>query len=74
MFGLGDKMTEYLQLAIGLACIVVVGLLLIKVLLRIVRKTLKKTTLDESMHVFIASAIKIQLMKNRYNAPMKKDS
>lgn len=61
LFGLGDKMTEYLQLAIGLACIVVVGLLLIKVLLRIVRKTLKKTTLDESMHVFIASAIKILL-------------
>ena len=61
MFGLNEKMTEYLQLAIGLACIVVVGLLLIKILLRIARKTLQKTTLDESMHVFILNAAKIIL-------------
>ncbi len=61
LFGLGDKATEYLQLAFGLVCIVIVGLLLIKVLLRITKKTLQKTTLDESMHVFIASAAKIIL-------------
>ena len=61
LFGLDDKMAEYLQLVIGLACIVIVGLLLIKLLLRITRKTLKRTTLDESMHVFITSAAKIVL-------------
>ncbi|MBR5128519.1 MAG: mechanosensitive ion channel family protein [Firmicutes bacterium] len=60
MFGLEEaKMTEYIQLAIGLVCIVIAGLLLIKILLKITRKTLQKTTLDETMHVFIASALKI---------------
>ena len=61
MFGLGDKATVYLQLAIGVAVIVVIGLLLIKVILTFVRKALKKSTLDESMHIFIINALKIIL-------------
>lgn len=61
MFGLGDTATKYLQLALGLVCIVIVGLLLIKLLLRLIGKTLKKTTLDESMHIFVINAAKIIL-------------
>lgn len=61
MFGLGDKGTEYLQFAIGLVCIVLVGLLLIKIIIKFVKKTLSKTTLDESMHIFIINAAKIIL-------------
>ena len=61
MFGLGEKTADLLQFAIGLVCIVVFGLLIIKVLLKIIAKTLKKTTLDESMHVFVINAAKIIL-------------
>ena len=61
MFNLGEKAADLLQLAIGLAAIVIIGLFLIKLILAFFKRTLKKTTLDESMHVFILNAIKIIL-------------
>jgi len=52
---------QYMGLAFGAAAIVIVGVILIKVILIILRKTLKKTTLDESMHKFIVNVAKTML-------------
>ncbi len=61
MLGLSEKASGYLELCIGAALIVVVGLLLIKFFLGITRKTLKRTALDESVHIFIINVVKIIL-------------
>ena len=61
MFGLGEKATAYLETAIGVCLIIAIGLLAIKVLLKISRKTLQKSSLDESMHIFILNVLKVVL-------------
>lgn len=61
MFGLGEKATAYLETAIGVCLIIAIGLLAMKVLLKITRKTLQKSSLDESMHIFILNVLKVVL-------------
>lgn len=61
MFGLSEKASGYLETAIIVAVIIALGLLLIKIIIGITKKTLTKTTLDPSMHKFILSAIKFVL-------------
>ena len=68
LFNLGEKAADLLQIAIGLAAIIIIGLGLIKLILAFFKKTLKKTTLDESMHVFILNAIRKSLTPNLYNS------
>ncbi len=61
MLGLGEKAGGYVETLIGAALIIVIGLLIIKFLLGITRRTLKKTALDESVHIFIVNVAKIIL-------------
>lgn len=61
MFGLGEKATACLETAIGVCLIIAIGLLAMKALLKISRKTLQKSSLDESMHIFILNVLKVVL-------------
>ena len=61
MSEIAEKLSQYMGQAVGTALILIVGLILIKVILSFTKKALKKTTLDESMHKFIANVVKIAL-------------
>ena len=52
MFGIEGKAGQYIELAIGTLLIVVVGLLLIKLILKVIKKALTKTTLDGAIDVY----------------------
>lgn len=58
---LSEKTIALLELGIGTIAILIVGLILIKVILKITRKALTKTTLDGAIYTFILSAVKIVL-------------
>lgn len=61
MFGIEGKAGQYLELAIGVVLIIAVGLILIKLILKIVKKTLTKTTLDGAMYKFVLNVVKAVL-------------
>lgn len=53
--------TDFLKKIIGIVLIIVAGLILIRLITKITKKTLARTSLDESMHKFIISTIKVLL-------------
>ncbi len=61
MFGIEGKAGQYIELAIGTLLIVVVGLLLIKLILKVIKKALTKTTLDGAMYKFVLNVVKAAL-------------
>jgi small conductance mechanosensitive channel len=58
---LTDKMIAAGEQVLGALIILVVGLILIKIFLKITRKTLEKSSLDGAIYRFILSALKIVL-------------
>lgn len=61
MLDLEGKAGQYIELAIGTAAIIIVGLIIIKLSLKITRKALVKTTLDGAMYKFVLNVIKAVL-------------
>ena len=61
MLDLEGKAGQYIELAIGTAAIIIVGLIIIKLALKITRKALVKTTLDGAMYKFVLNVIKAVL-------------
>lgn len=58
---ISEKLNQYVGMAIGSVLIIIVGVVLIKIILGILKKALKRTTLDESMHKFIVNVAKSAL-------------
>ena len=58
---LNDKIIGLLEHGVGALIVLLVGLLLIKLILGVVRKTLEKTALDVSVHTFVISVLRIVL-------------
>lgn len=66
MFGIEGKAGQYIELAIGTLLIVVVGLLLIKLILKVIKKALTKTTLDGAMYKFDVDVVKAAAWSHPY--------
>ena len=58
---ISEKLNQYIGTAVGAILIITIGVILIKIILGILKKALKKTTLDESMHKFIVNVAKTML-------------
>lgn len=56
-----DKLSPYIETTVGVILIVIIGFLAIKLILKITKKALIKTTLDEAMYKFILNVEKILL-------------
>lgn len=61
MFGLSEKVMSYVGTALGVFLIILFGFIAIKVLMRITKKTLERSTLDESTYTFILNVLKVLL-------------
>ncbi|MDD6880758.1 MAG: mechanosensitive ion channel family protein [Firmicutes bacterium] len=61
MFGLSEKVMSYVGTALGVFLIILLGFIAIKVLMRITKKTLERSTLDESTYTFILNVLKVLL-------------
>lgn len=58
---LNGKLISILEHGAGALIVLLVGLLLIKLIIRFTKKTLAKTALDEAIHQFVLSALRIAL-------------
>lgn len=56
-----EKLWDVSGIAAGALVILILGLILIKVAVKIARRALEKSTLDESVYVFVINALKIAL-------------
>ncbi|MDD2217086.1 MAG: mechanosensitive ion channel family protein [Eubacteriales bacterium] len=54
-----QKISEFMPNILGVALITIIGILAIKIIIKITVKALKRTQLDESVHVFIINMMKI---------------
>ncbi len=60
-FNIPEQLTEHLDNIISALMILVIGLVIMKIVLHIVRKTLEKSTIDEVLYHFIFKIAKIAL-------------
>lgn len=58
MFDLRETASAYAEMAIGAIVIIIAGLILIKLALKLTKKMLTKTTLDNAMHKFVINVVK----------------
>ena len=58
---INQKLLELLDYGLATLIVLLGGLLIIKLVIRFTKKTLKKTTLDGSIHTFVISAVRILL-------------
>lgn len=58
-FFTSDKMTELMGICIKLALLVLAGLVLIKIILKITRRTLGKSEADPVVYTFVLNAVKV---------------
>ena len=58
MFDLRETASVYAEMAIGAIVIIILGLILIKLALKLTKKMLTKTTLDNAMHKFVINVVK----------------
>lgn len=61
MFGLAGKTGQYVEMAVGAVLIVIIGLISVKLIMKLTKKALVKTTLDGAMYKFVLNIIKALL-------------